>query len=87
MEKRSKNARKMAWKITPLSKRRILERLEVTKNGGEPREVENEKIPPEGIDLMCKLATDVDGVTGKQRRGAIVADGKNCTVGQRSQEP
>ena len=45
---RRKSARGLAWKIKPLSRRRVLARLEMTKNGAEPGRSRDEELPPEG---------------------------------------
>ena len=60
----------MAWKMKPLSRRRVLARLERCGT----RQVEDEELPPEGtairtrrIELVRELGSDVDDGLGKQR--------------------
>ena len=44
--------KKMVWKINPLSRRRVLARLEVTKKRCGTRQAEDEKLPPEGSAML-----------------------------------
>ena len=46
MNEQIEECKKMAWKIKPLSRRRVLARMEMTKE--RTRQVEDEELPPEG---------------------------------------
>ena len=70
MNEEIEECKKMAWKINPLSRRRV---LAMTKNGAEPGRSRTRNLPPEGTatrsrrsELIRELGSDVGDGLGKQ---------------------
>ena len=94
MNEEIEECKRLAWKIKPLSRRRVLARLEMTKNGAGPgmsrrrnAHLKALQYVPDGLSSIRELGPDVDDGPGKQRRNTTVVTCQHCSADKRGGQP